>query len=59
MTEIDIDAEMDAWWDANACAARAAFLEEHIHHRCPQDMPPCPVCQEIIAEEDWREYGGQ
>ena len=56
MIEIDVDAELDAWHDANYGSGYVPDPRA-VNHRCPSDMPPCPDCQALEEEEDDREYG--
>ena len=48
MKTIDVDAELDAWHEMQDVVLFEA-------HRCPNDQPPCPVCQEEIDDADHRE----
>lgn len=56
---LNADEELDAWHLANAEAAGRRQAAEEAAHRCPPDMPPCPVCQARQEAEDEREYGNQ
>lgn len=57
--EFDVDAELQAWHEAQGTPVLYQ-PEPHLrHHRCPVDMPPCPECQEAEEEEDFREYYDQ
>lgn len=49
MKTIDTDAELDAWYEMQEPLGQEA-------HRCPSNQPPCPVCQERIDENDYREF---
>jgi hypothetical protein len=50
----DPDAELQAWHEANAEDAHRQHLERR--HRCPSNIPPCPVCQALNDEEDAVEF---
>jgi hypothetical protein len=49
--EIDVDAELDAWYDANY---GSGFVPDprDASHRCAPDVPPCPDCQALDERED-------
>lgn len=52
--DYDVDAELDAWYDANY---GSGYTQDPIRasHRCPIDMPPCPDCEELYEAEDERD----
>lgn len=52
IVEIDADNELDVWWDSNTTGFRRWVDQPH---RCPPDMPPCPECEVLIEEEEYRE----
>lgn len=47
----DPDCDREVWHDVQAAQA-ARDLATETRHRCPADMPACPVCQEIYDQED-------
>lgn len=50
----DADSQLTAWYESQGSPVR-----ESIFHRCPIDCPPCPECQAIQEEENYREYFDQ
>lgn len=50
MNAIDPDDELTAWHEMQES-------HEPVRHRCPPDMPPCPQCEELIEEEQFKEFG--
>jgi hypothetical protein len=52
INEPDPDAELAAWQEVQAEAATKQAANA-IFHRCPSDMPPCPVCEELYDDESF------
>jgi hypothetical protein len=54
----DATAALAGWLDvANEVLKVQPATAPTGRHRCAIDMPPCPECQELYDQEDWREYG--
>ncbi len=48
--EIDPDDELRAWQEMQAEDA-AKQAENQPFYRCPIDMPPCPICEQLYDAE--------
>ena len=51
-SRIDPDDELIAWQESQA-EDLMKQAQNQSSHRCPSDMPPCPVCEQIYDDEDF------